>query len=156
MIARANQLEAGRIAVVGVCAGSMAASAPPAQAWTFFKIDPTVEQIARNSRFCTNLSECGPLCRVVLGDARLSLAQTRDERYDSLILDAFTFDAVPAQLLTREARRRYLSQLALEGLLVFTSPTVIWIFGTFLQRLPRMPGYLPWCSFSACRRRSGL
>ena len=55
---------------------------------------------------------------MVLGDARLSLAAS-SERYDLMILDAYSSDAIPVHLLTREALRLYLGHLAPHGMVAF-------------------------------------
>jgi hypothetical protein len=57
--------------------------------------------------------------RVALGDARLSLLKEPDHRYDLMVFDAFSSDAIPAHLLTREALQVYLAKLADHGLMVF-------------------------------------
>lgn len=107
-----------RVGVIGLGTGAMAAYATPAQHWTFYEIDPAVERIARSSRFFTYLEDCGRGCDVVLGDARLSLAR-EPGRYDAIILDAFSSDAVPVHLLTKQAVQLYLARLSDEGILVF-------------------------------------
>ena len=78
-----------------------------------------VEAIARNPQFFTYLHECRGRCRVVLGDARLSLARDGKERFDFIVLDAFSSDAIPVHLLTREALDLYLSRLEPHGVLAF-------------------------------------
>ena len=108
-----------RVAAVGLGAGSLAAYAQSGQEWTFFEIDPLVEAIARNSRFFTYLDQCRGSCRVVLGDARQSLARAGGERFDVIVLDAFSSDAIPVHLLTREAMDLYLSRLEPGGVLAF-------------------------------------
>src|SRR4051794_12256128 len=55
--------------------------------------------------------------RIVLGDARLTLAAS-PERYDLIVLDAFSSDAIPVHLLTREAFAGYLSRLTGRGVIV--------------------------------------
>jgi spermidine synthase len=55
--------------------------------------------------------------RIVLGDARLTLAAS-PERYDLIVLDAFSSDAVPVHLLTREGFAGYLSRLTARGVIV--------------------------------------
>ena len=74
-------------------------------------------QIARDARMFRFLSECAPSASIVLGDARLTLAAS-GARYDLIILDAFSSDAVPVHLLTQEAFAIYLSHLAPHGVLV--------------------------------------
>jgi SAM-dependent methyltransferase len=109
----------GEVAVIGLGVGTMAAYAQPGQQWTFFEIDPAIERIARDGRYFSFLAACGAACDVVLGDARLSLAQRSSARYDLIVLDAFSSDAIPMHLLTNEAMRVYLSRLAPGGVLAF-------------------------------------
>lgn len=107
-----------RVGVVGLGAGTLACYRQPGQTWTFFEIDPAVERIARNGRYFTYLADCAPDAEVVLGDARLSLAQT-DDRFDLIVLDAYSSDAIPMHLLTREALALYEQRLTDRGLLAF-------------------------------------
>ena len=113
-----DRLHGGRIGVVGLGAGSMAAYVQPGQQWTFYEIDPAVERIAASPTYFTYLSDCGGACRVVLGDARLSLARSQ-ERFDLLILDAFSSDAIPVHLITREALQIYFDHLSSSGVIAF-------------------------------------
>jgi SAM-dependent methyltransferase len=106
-----------RVGVVGLGAGSLAAYAAPGEHWTFFEIDPAVIDIARDRGLFTYLADAPGLVEVVPGDARLSLAGTPDGTFGIIALDAFTSDAVPAHLLTREAIALYLRKLAPGGLL---------------------------------------
>jgi hypothetical protein len=108
-----------RVGAVGLGAGSLAAYADAHQPWTFFEIDPLVERIARNPAYFSYLSDCGAWCQVVLGDARLSLARVADASYDLLVLDAFTSDAIPIHLITRDAVQLYVSKLRPGGVLAF-------------------------------------
>ena len=118
MASMSDQLQAGQIGVVGLGAGSLAAYAKPGQRWTFYEIDPAVERIAGSPEYFTYLSDCGESCRVVLGDARLSLARGSD-RFDLLILDAFSSDAIPVHLMTREALGIYFDRLTPGGVVAF-------------------------------------
>ncbi|RDE05205.1 fused MFS/spermidine synthase [Sphingomonas aracearum] len=105
-----------RIGIVGLGTGTLACYARPGQDWRFFEIDPLMERIAR-SRF-TFLSDCAPRASVAIGDARLSLAAEPRERFDLLALDAFSSDAVPMHLMTREAFATYARVLQPRGLLL--------------------------------------
>jgi hypothetical protein len=107
-----------RVAVVGLGAGGLASYARPGQQWTFFEVDPAVERIARDARWFSYLSDCGARCTVVLGDARLSLAQAREAAFDLLVLDAFSSDAIPVHLVTSEAFLLYFSRLSAGGALL--------------------------------------
>jgi hypothetical protein len=118
--ARASGTEARGVAVVGLGTGASAAYAREGEAWSFSEIDPSVVRLARDPRLFTYLTACAPAPpRVVLGDARLRLREAPDASYGLVILDAFSSDAVPAHLLTREALDLYLSKLAPGGLVVF-------------------------------------
>jgi len=89
----------------------------PGQQWTFYEIDPEVVRLARDSRHFDFLEACTPDARIVLGDARLSLRES-DRMYDVIIMDAFSSDAVPVHLVTREAFRLYLDRLRPDGTLI--------------------------------------
>ncbi len=106
-----------RFGVVGLGTASMASYAAPGQAWTFFEINPAVERIARDPAYFTYLRDCAPDAKVILGDARLSLAQQPDASFDLLVLDAFSSDAIPVHLITVEAMALYVRKLAPGGLL---------------------------------------
>jgi hypothetical protein len=108
------------VAVVGLGAGTTAAYSRAGEAWTFYEIDPSVVEIARDPRLFTYLSECaGARPNVSLGDARLRLREAPDGAYDLIVLDAFSSDAVPAHLMTREALALYASKLKPGGLVAF-------------------------------------
>jgi hypothetical protein len=106
-----------RIAVVGLGSGTLSCYARPNQAWTFFEIDPAMVQVARN-RF-SFLSRCAPQVRMVLGDARISLSHQPANSIDILAVDAFSSDAVPMHLLTREALRVYGGAVQRNGIVLF-------------------------------------
>lgn len=106
-----------RIGVVGLGTGSLACQSRPGQSWTFFEIDPVVLQFSTSGRF-TYLRDCKPDAGVVLGDARLELARQPPAAFDVLVIDAFSSDAIPMHLLTREALRVYLRALSPRGLLL--------------------------------------
>ena len=112
-----NAAAAQEVAVVGLGVGSLASYAGPSQRWTIYEIDPAVEDVARNPAFFTYLQDCGARCRIVIGDARVSLGRARPQQFGVLILDAFSSDAIPVHLLTREALSLYLSRLAPNGVI---------------------------------------
>ena len=108
-----------RTAVIGLGAGSLACYGRPGQRWTFYELDPTVERIARDPRLFTYLRDCPPRIDVVAGDARLSLERAGREGYGVLVADAFSSDAIPTHLLTREALSLYRAKLRPGGVLAF-------------------------------------
>jgi len=105
------------VAVVGLGSGTLSCYKGRDEQWTFFEIDPAVVKIARDPRLFTYISACAPDLPVVLGDARLTLAASR-QRYDLIILDAFSSDVVPVHLLTREAIESYLARIEEGGAVV--------------------------------------
>ena len=108
-----------RVAVLGLGVGTLASYAQPGEQWIFYEISPAVERQARETRYFSYLTDCGGPCRVVMGDARISLE--REDRngalYDIIVLDVFDSDAIPAHLLTREALAVYLRRLAPDGVI---------------------------------------
>lgn len=107
------------VGVIGLGAGSMAAYARTGERWTFFEIDPAVIRVARDPRWFSFLqdSHAGHLA-IVEGDARLQLREQPDASFDLLVLDAFSSDAIPVHLLTREALQLYLAKLRPGGWLI--------------------------------------
>ena len=114
-----HKLRRAHIAVAGLGIGTLACYVLPGQTWTFYEIDPEVVQIASNSDLFRYLSACMPKARIVLGDARLSLAREANHDDALLILDAYTSDQMPVHLLTREAFAVYLNALTPHGVLAF-------------------------------------
>jgi len=105
------------VAVVGLGSGTLSCYRRSDEHWTFFEIDPAVVQIARDPNLFTYISACAPDLPIVLGDARLTLAASA-QRYDLVILDAFSSDVVPVHLLTREAIDSYLARIEDGGAVV--------------------------------------
>jgi spermidine synthase len=108
-----------RVAVIGLGTGSLACYGRPDESWTFYEIDPLVERIARDPKYFTYMRDCPPAKRVILGDARLSLANAPSGSYDILVVDAFTSDAIPTHLITRQALQLYLDKLGPSGVVAF-------------------------------------
>jgi hypothetical protein len=107
-----------RYAVIGLGAGSLACLAGPDDTVDYYEIDPAIVRIARDPKLFTFLSACRPHAPIVLGDARLTLAQAPAAAYDLIIVDAFSSDAIPVHLLTREAMTVYLAKLSAHGMIV--------------------------------------
>jgi hypothetical protein len=105
-------------AVIGLGAGALACRAEPADTVHFYEIDPLIIRIARDANLFGYLSRCRPGVPIILGDARLTLADTPDASYDLIIVDAFSSDAIPIHLLTREAMAIYVKKLRPRGMVV--------------------------------------
>ncbi len=99
------------VAVIGLGSGSLACHSRAGEQWTYYEIDPVVVEIARDPSKFRFLSDCAPGTDIVLGDARLTLAESK-QRYDLIVLDAFSSDVVPVHLMTQEALSLYMSKLA--------------------------------------------
>jgi len=105
------------IGIAGLGVGTLACYRKPGQAWTFFEIDPLVVRYSRDRTF-SFVADCAPDARIVVGDARLELAEEPAGRFDVLAIDAFTSDAIPLHLLTTEAFATYRRVLASDGVLL--------------------------------------
>ena len=108
-----------RVAMVGLGTGTIACYGRPDEHWTFYEIDPMVARIARTPRYFSYLRDCAPRTNIVIGDARVSLGAAADGEFDLIVLDAFTSDAIPAHLITREALALYLRKLSDDGVVAF-------------------------------------
>jgi len=104
--------------LVGLGVGALTCHARPNERWTIYELDPLVVTIARDSGLFRSLPTCLPKASMVIGDGRLTLAQARS-RYDLLLLDIFSSDAVPTHMLTKEAFALYKSKLAPHGVIAF-------------------------------------
>ena len=105
------------MAVVGLGSGTLACNAKDGENWRFFEIDPEIVRLAKDPASFRFLADCAPNAGIVLGDARLTLAKDAHQ-YDLIVLDAFSSDAIPVHLLTKEAINTYLSKLRRGGSIV--------------------------------------
>lgn len=111
--------ETSSLALIGLGAGSTACLMRPDDTLTIYEIDPAVVRLATapDGDF-TYVRQCQPNAHVELGDARLRIAQAPDGAYDVIVVDAFSSDAIPAHLLTREALALYLSKTSERGVVI--------------------------------------
>ncbi len=107
------------VALVGLGVGSMLCFSQPGESWRFYEIDPQVVAIASDPRYFTLLRDCGPAAGMIVGDGRLKLGYVADGSLDLIVLDAFSSDAVPAHLMTREALALYMRKLKPGGIAIF-------------------------------------
>jgi hypothetical protein len=108
-----------RIGLVGLGTGSLAVYGRSGDYLRIYEINPAVEELAR-SQF-KYLSYAQAKTDIVMGDARLmmerELAENQPQAFDLLALDAFSSDAIPVHLLTKEAFEIYLKHLTPNGVL---------------------------------------
>jgi SAM-dependent methyltransferase len=107
-----------RVGAIGLGVGSLASYARAGDSWTFFELNPRVVDIAK--KYFTYLSGVPADAQVTIeeGDARLRLREGAAGRFDVLVLDAFSSDAIPLHLVTREALAIYRRALAPGGILL--------------------------------------
>ncbi len=111
-----------RVGVVGLGVGTIAAWGRPGDYFRFYEINPAVVRLATDPNgYFSFVRDSSARVEIVSGDARLSmereLAGGRSQQFDVLVIDAFTGDAVPTHLLTREAMLVYLNELKPDGVL---------------------------------------
>lgn len=108
-----------RIGLVGLGTGTLAVYARPGDTMRIYEINPEVEKLAR-SQF-KYLEYCPGKVEIAMGDARLvmeqEVAEKRTQNFDLLALDAFSSDAIPVHLLTKEAFEIYLKQIKPDGVI---------------------------------------
>ena len=107
-----------RIGVIGLGTGSLACQTAPGDSLRFYEIDKTIETIARDPARFTYISKCMPDVPVEIGDARLTMTDTPDGSFDVLVVDAFSSDAIPTHLLTREAMAIFARKVAPDGIVL--------------------------------------
>jgi hypothetical protein len=108
---------APEVGVVGLGTGTVAAYGTTDQTMTFYEIDPEMVRIAQDKRRFSYLADSSANIRVVTGDGRLRVQESKPRTFDLLVLDAFSSDSIPVHLLTREAFAMYSDRLAPDGVL---------------------------------------
>ena len=126
-----------RVAAVGLGAGSVACFRRPGEQWTFYELDESMLRIASDTSLFSFLHDCTPDAQVVLGDARLSLRSAPDASYDLIILDAYSADAIPVHLMTREALALYRRKLAPGGVVAMHLSNLYFELGPVAEALAR-------------------
>jgi hypothetical protein len=107
-----------RVAVIGLGSGTLTCASEPGESWKFFEIDQSMVDTARDPKYFTYIQNCEPDLKPVIGDARLTFAREPDGIYDLIIVDAYSSDAIPIHLATREAMAIYKDKLAPQGAVV--------------------------------------
>jgi spermidine synthase len=108
------------VGVIGLGAGTLAAYGQPSDHFRFFEIDPAVIQLTRDGKYFTFVARSKARVEIIQGDGRISVARERERNaplFDYLIVDAYSSDAVPVHLLTRDALALYVDSLEPEGFL---------------------------------------
>jgi hypothetical protein len=116
-IAADNQNEP--IAAIGMGVGTMACVGHKNQHIDFYEIDPLVNEIAHDERYFTYLRDCPPDKSVIIGDGRIGISKSPDHHYGLILVDAFSSNAIPTHLITREAIALYQQKLSHDGVIAF-------------------------------------
>jgi MFS family permease/SAM-dependent methyltransferase len=106
-----------RVGVIGLGVGTIAAYGRPGDVYRFYDIDARVMQVALHE--FTYLSDSKAKIELALGDARLTLEREPPRYFDVLAVDAFSSDAIPVHLITREALGVYLRHVKPDGIVAF-------------------------------------
>jgi len=109
------------IGLIGLGVGTLASYGRSGDLIRYYEIDPAVVEVSRDSGMFTFLHASPADIEIVLGDGRLAiareLAETGFQKFDLLVLDAFSSDAIPVHLLTTEAFQIYADALTENGIL---------------------------------------
>jgi SAM-dependent methyltransferase len=106
-----------RVGVIGLGTGTLAAYGRRGDVYRFYDIDPRVVTMAKEQ--FTYLSDSAATIEVALGDARLTLERETPQGFDVLAVDAFSSDAIPVHLITKEALAVYLKHVKPDGIVAF-------------------------------------
>ncbi len=105
-----------RVGAIGLGCGTLAAWGRAGDTFRFYEINDDVARLATST--FTYLKDSKAKTELVMGDARLSMERETDQRYDVIVLDAFSSDAIPVHLLTLEAFDHYQRHLKPDGAIV--------------------------------------
>jgi hypothetical protein len=106
-----------RVGVIGLGTGTLAAWGKPGDVFRFYELDPQVLSVAQRDFYY--LSDSRARIAIALGDARLNLERETPQKFDVLVIDAFSSDSIPVHLVTREALAVYLKHMRPNGIIAF-------------------------------------
>jgi len=127
-----------RVGIIGLGIGTIAAYGRAGDVYRFYDIDPRVVELA--TREFTYLADSAARIELALGDARLALEREAPRRFDVLAVDAFSSDAIPVHLITREALGTYLGHVRPDGIVAFHVSNRFLDFIPVVARLAREHG----------------
>jgi hypothetical protein len=106
-----------RLGVIGLGTGTLAAWGKPGDMFRFYELDPDVLAVARKK--FSYLGDSRARIETAIGDARLNLEREPAQRFDVLVIDAFSSDSIPVHLITREALAVYMKHMHPDGIIAF-------------------------------------
>jgi hypothetical protein len=104
-----------RVGSIGLGAGVLTSYCRAGDFFRVYEINPLIERIAQTE--FTFYPHCAADKQILMGDARLTLERQASQQFDLLSVDAFSSDAIPIHLLTREALALYFHHLKPTGIL---------------------------------------
>ena len=107
------------VGCIGMGTASLTAYGAPKQKMTIFEIDTHVRRLVEPPlyfNFVDLAKKQGVDIDFVMGDARISL-ERQDRKFGFILVDAFSSDAIPAHLLTKQAMELFFQRLEDDGLL---------------------------------------
>jgi hypothetical protein len=141
-------------AFIGLGAGTLAAYSTRDSRMTFFEIDPAVVKIAQDPELFTYITDArrnvGANIQLTVADGRLGIASTDRAPFRLIVVDAFSSDAIPVHLLTRDALKVYLSKLKDDGIIAFHVSNRSFYLAPVIARMAEDLGLLTY------RRRDAL
>lgn len=115
LLSRFRSDQPRHIGIIGLGVGTLTAYGKPADSFKLYEINPEVVKLAETQ--FSFLKNCPSQKTIVVGDARLTLEHEQAQHFDVLVLDAFSGDAIPVHLLTKEAFSVFLKHLKPDGVL---------------------------------------
>lgn len=107
-----------RIGVIGLGIGGLTGYARPSDEWTYFELNPAIVRVAKEHYTLLSTMPEHTKLEIEIGDARLRLRDGAAARFDVLVMDAFSSDAIPVHLMTREAIAVNVRAMVPGGLLI--------------------------------------
>ena len=110
--------QGAHLGIIGLGIGQMIPYGRTNDEMTYFELDPLVVDIASNPAYFSYLKDAQSKVVIKTGDGRVEM-ERQTTRFDTIVIDAFSSDAIPIHLLTFEAIELYLNKLTQDGVLVF-------------------------------------
>lgn len=137
-----NHTKGARVGVVGMGAGTVACYGKSGDTYRFYDINPDVPRLAQKYfTYLPDFEARGGKLEIVVSDARLALERDPPQKFDVLLLDAFSGDSVPAHLLTREAFEIYRSHMKPDGIIAVHTTNSYLLLTPLIEKTAAALGY---------------
>ena len=137
-----NHTKGARVGVVGMGAGTVACYGKSGDTYRFYDINPDVPRLAQKYfTYLPDFEARGGKLEIVVSDARLALERDPPQKFDVLLLDAFSGDSVPAHLLTREAFEIYRGHMKPDGIIAVHTTNSYLLLTPLIEKTAAALGY---------------